>query len=109
MESVITCLVSQFFPKEMLERISNSSYLEIMSSEWNSTVLGKSTLSSGYSLYQEVSSKTGKSAYITMKSVTYDWKQGVRLKRGYLLKTCECSWNKIVELVIYVTAFRGCV
>ena len=85
----IVFVCSKFLPKEMLERILNASYLGIMTSEWNSTVLDPSTLSTGYSLYREVSSRTGKSAYTTVKSVTYVWHQGVRFKRGYLLKTCE--------------------
>ena len=82
-------LFLKFLPVEMLELILNSSYLGIISSEWNSTVLRRSTLFSGYSLYREVSSSVETTAYTTIKSVTNEWNSFVRLKRGYLLKSCE--------------------
>ena len=97
----IVFLYSKFLLIEMLELILNASFLGIMITEWNSVVQKKSTLSSGYSLYLEVSSSVGKHAYAMIKSVTYDWNCFVRLKRRYLLKSCKYTL-RILFFIFYL-------
>ena len=79
----------QILPREMMEMILLKSMAGIMSVEWMANVLDNESVSGSYKLYDTVANKTLMSAYVRMKSVTYQWMHARYLNRGVALKRCE--------------------
>ena len=73
-------------PRELLELILLKSIVSIMSVEWRSKVADIKSVSGSYKLYETISNKTWMSAYIRLKSVTYQWMHMRNMNRGVALK-----------------------
>ena len=73
-------------PGELLELILLKSMVGIMSVEWRSNVADIKSVSGSYNLYETLSNKTWMSAYISLKSVTYQWMRVRCMNRGVALK-----------------------
>ena len=74
----------------MLELVWLKSMVGIMSLEWMTYyVRDNESVCGSYILYETVANKTGMSAYISVKSVTYQWMITKYLNRGRVLKQCK--------------------
>ena len=61
-------------PRELLESdVCLKSIVGIMSVEWRSNAADTKSVSGSYNLYETISNKTWMSAYISLKSVAYQW------------------------------------
>ena len=82
----------------MLELILLKSMIGIMSVEWTTTVRDNESVSGSYNLYETVSNKTWMSAYISLKSVAYQWMHARCLKRE-VLKKCKFQYSELYTLL----------